>query len=116
MYSDVEWYIVRLGSFVIYFGKGSGLFAIRAILSGIDGVRDVEIMIRSCVFGRDLSFLFEKDGGGLATEPIAAIEAGDFQDEEEAHDFTLELLDEVGGSVGGTTCVLHMLVMAQWKG
>lgn len=53
---------------------------------------------------RYLSFLFEKDGGGLSTELVAAVEAGDFEDEEEAEDFTLELLDEVGGSVGGTTC------------
>lgn len=58
---------------------------------------------------RYLSFLFEKNGGGLSTELIAAVEAGDFEDEEEAEDFTLELVDEVGGSVGGATC--DMLVI-----
>lgn len=51
-------------------------------------IRHVEIMA-GVVLIRYLSFLFEKDGGGLSTELLAAVEAGDFEDEEEAEDFTL---------------------------
>jgi hypothetical protein len=47
--------------------------------------------------------VLEENGGGGVAELIASIEAGDLEDEQVAHDVTLELADEVGGGLGGTT-------------
>lgn len=47
--------------------------------------------------------VLEEDGRGNVTELLTAGEAGDLEDEQVANNVALELLDEVGSSVGRAT-------------
>lgn len=49
--------------------------------------------------------VLEENGGGRSAELLAAIEAGNLENEHVSHDLTLELRDEVGSSLGRATCV-----------
>ena len=53
---------------------------------------------------RGCLFIFEEDGGRQVAELVAAVEAGDLEDEEEAKDGTLALLNEVGCGFCRATC------------
>lgn len=47
--------------------------------------------------------VLKEDGGRGSAELVAAVEAGDLEDEEVTHNLALELGDEVGSSLGRTT-------------
>ena len=47
--------------------------------------------------------VLEEDSRGHVTELLAAVEAGDLENEHVAHNVALQLLNKVGGSVGRAT-------------
>lgn len=50
-----------------------------------------------------LSLFFEENSRGRCAELVTSVEAGNFEDEEVTDDFALELVNEFGSGLCGTT-------------
>lgn len=63
------------------------------------------MMGRKCWGGGLISRLgvFKENSRRRSAELFASVEAGNFQNKEVSHNLALELVNKVGGSLGGTT-------------